>query len=152
MTDPNDRPISTLDVRAGQDRIGAVATSYENGWRSGFVEGGLAALEPILEALQGVTAGSTVNLDTFAPLRELVRRFGAGPVELKARDRSGTVQAAVQAVVQQLASRPTPPDRPTTPVCSNGPEEIGARGQPGGWTGGLTSPVPSAPPKRGRRK
>jgi FMN phosphatase YigB (HAD superfamily) len=84
---------ATLDRACLGDRIDAVVTSVECGWRKPHdraFEAGAAALGTTCEELVhvgddprtdggGRTTGATVLLTTEAPLSQLASRFGAGP-------------------------------------------------------------------------
>lgn len=105
-----------------------------DGWSTGFVEGAVWAM------------GYSDPSELRAGFEALVRRMGKAPVlrELQAR--------RWLAMIEHVEAM----DDDTQPITlapgdANSPEGVGARGEPGGWSG-LTAPAAAPPARKGRRR
>jgi hypothetical protein len=133
------------------DRLLPLMRARDEGRKDGEIAGSLATLEPFMQQLEGAGPGDNVRLDLHAAIRDLVRRYGAEAIERAAQQRTPIVRSHVASVIAELASAETVPIdmRGLEPATPNSPADVGGQGEPGGWTGGLTSPPAEKP--RGKR-
>lgn len=113
-----------------EERLAAISRAHGAGRDSGVVEGACWALERLARARGELGIPSSV-MDAIVD--ELARMMGADLVATELRRRGFADQARRLAERERLAEGARPPD-------SNSPEGVGAKGTPGGWTGGETRP------------
>lgn len=100
--------------------------AYDAGLRTGEIRGALSACRRFV-----ADRGLLAELTARAELADLVRRFGLDYVTPHLRD-----QGMLGLLEQPTAAPPVVP----VPSDANSPEGVGAKGEPGGWTGGLVDP------------
>lgn len=115
--------------------------THHQGWQSGFIEGACFAIELIGR-----------HGDDGHVMRELLRRFGPRELEREI-DRRPILRPGFIAAQEFIATGDTQPiDIPPGGPGANSPQEVGALGQPGGWTGGLVLEPTNDDKPKGRRR
>lgn len=117
------------------DRISHLVRNYNDGERTGAIRGALRA----------------TGKPAVAVMRDLIRRYGCDHIEREFADYPD-LKPAYDEAKAELASATTDriSMRELEEPAPNSPRDVGAQGEPGGWTGGLTHPPEQQPTQRKR--